>query len=145
MKYIDKTWVITLNWMVSEDSPKSGRRWRPFSLVFCVKVTDMAKPRGREHTSLTETAALVVRELKKIPGIKMIAPGEIRTARRSRAGSRFVTANFTTSGMELLISGQSVQRVAVHTSQSETVYEELKKAKSLRDFAFKSRERKPGI
>ncbi len=75
----------------------------------------------------------------------MIAPGEIRTARRSRAGSRFVTANFTTSGMELLISGQSVQRVAVHTSEPETVYEELKKAKSLRDFAFKSRERKPGI
>ncbi len=105
----------------------------------------MPKPRGREHTSLTETATLVVRELEKLPGIKMIAPGEIKTGRRKRGGGRFVTAVYTRPGMELLISGQSVQRVAVHTDHPTVIFNELQKAKSLRDFAFSERERKPGI
>jgi hypothetical protein len=104
----------------------------------------MPKPRGREHTSLTETATLVVRELKKVPRIKMIAPGEIKTGSK-RGGKRFVTAVETTAGLELLISGQSVQRVAVHTPSPTRVYEQLKNAKSLRDFAFSYRERKPGV
>ncbi|MEM9336456.1 MAG: DUF2103 domain-containing protein [Patescibacteria group bacterium] len=74
----------------------------------------MPKPRGREHSTLTQTATLVVRELEKIPGIKMIAPGEIRTSGRG-SGRKFVSVNYTTSGMELIISGQSSQKVAVHT------------------------------
>lgn len=104
----------------------------------------MPKPRGREHTSLTETAKLVVRELEKLPGIKMIAPGEIRTGARRRGGARHCTANFTNAGMELLISGQSVQKVSVHTDTPELLFEILQNAKTLRDFDFKSRERKPG-
>ncbi len=74
----------------------------------------MTKPRGKEHTTLTETADTVVRELEKISGIKMIAPGEIRTNRRG-AGGRFLTITYTKAGFELLISGQSSQKVAVHT------------------------------
>ncbi len=105
----------------------------------------MPKPRGREHTSLTETAKLVVKELKKIPNIKMIAPGEISVGARRRGGARFITANFTTSGMELIISGQSVQKVSVHAKEPEVVFAVLKNAKSLQDFTFKSREKKPGI
>ena len=104
----------------------------------------MPKPRGREHTSLTETAQIVVRELKKLHGIKMIAPGEIRTGARRRGGARFCTASFTTAGMELLISGQSVQKVSVHTNDPRETFEQLKNAKPLKDFAFRSRERKPG-
>jgi len=105
----------------------------------------MPKPRGREHTTLTETARLIVRELKRIPGVKMIAPGEINTNRRG-AGGRFVTAVFTTAGFELIISGQSSQKVAVHTDRSaRSIWKELKSSKKLREFVWKDRERKPGI
>lgn len=104
----------------------------------------MPKPRGREHTSLTETATSVVRELNKLPHIKMVAPGEIRTGSK-RGGARFLTAVETTAGLELIISGKSVQRVAVHTPDPHAVYHQLQNAKSLQDFAFSYRERKPGI
>lgn len=106
----------------------------------------MPKPRGREHTTLTETATLVVRELARIPDIKMIAPGKISTNRRGASG-RFVTCVFTTGGFELIISGQSTQLVAVHTkhNHAKTVYRSLKSSKKLREFQFKERTRKPGI
>lgn len=104
----------------------------------------MPKARGREHSTLTETADLVVRELVRISGIKMIAPGEIRTNSRTGRG-RFVTCVYTTAGFELLISGQSAQKVAVHTSgDSHDVFAQLKASKKLREFSFKERERKPG-
>jgi len=106
----------------------------------------MPKLRGREHTTLTETAALVVRELEGISGVKMIAPGEIRTGARRRGGARHVTATYTTAGMELLISGQSVQKVAVHADRdSKEIFSKLKESKRLKNFEFKERERKPGV
>lgn len=105
----------------------------------------MQKPRGREHTTLTETASIVVYELKRVSGIKMIAPGEIKTNKRSAHG-RFVTAVFTAAGFELIISGQSTQKVAVHTTRSaHAIWRELKASKKLREFSFKERERKPGV
>lgn len=104
----------------------------------------MPKPRGREHTTLTETAAQVVKELYKIPGIKMIAPGEISTGSR-RGGKRFVTLVATTSGCELIITGQSVQKVAVHTDNVYAILPALKQAKALQAFSFKERSRKPGV
>jgi len=104
----------------------------------------MSKPRGREHTTLTETANIVVRELEKIPGIKMIAPGEIRTNSRG-AGARFVTASYTSGGFELLISGQSSQKVAVHVVRNPgKIFASLKESKKLREYTFKERDRKPG-
>lgn len=103
------------------------------------------KQRGREHTTLTETAQMVVTVLKKLEGIKMIAPGEIKTNSRKGAGKRYITAVFTTAGLELIISGQSVQKVSVHTTHPQSVYTALTTAKSLREFTFKTRERKPGI
>ncbi|MCA9354969.1 hypothetical protein KC865_00250 [Candidatus Kaiserbacteria bacterium] len=104
----------------------------------------MSKLRGRSHTTLTETADLVVRELEKVAGIKMIAPGEIRTNKRSASG-RFVTVSFTQAGFELLISGQSSQKVAIHTDKdSRLIIAELRNSKKLRDFIFKERVRKPG-
>jgi hypothetical protein len=105
----------------------------------------MSKLRGREHTTLTETAAQVVKELKKIPGIKMIAPGEISTSTGSRGGKRYITIVYTTAGCELIISGQSVQNVAVHMSQPERVKNLLQNTKTLREFSFKERRREPGI
>jgi len=105
----------------------------------------MPKPRGREHSSLTETAAAVVYELKGISGIKMIAPGEIRSNKKS-ASTRYVTANYTTGGFELLISGQSIQKVAVHTDRNAAeVFKELKASKKLAGYIFKERDRKPGV
>jgi Predicted metal-binding protein (DUF2103) len=105
----------------------------------------MPKPRGREHSSLTETAEAVVYELKRIPGIKMIAPGEIRSNKKS-SQTRYVTANFTTAGFELLISGQSIQKVAIHTDRDpKEIFAALKERKKLRGFIFKERDRKPGV
>jgi hypothetical protein len=103
----------------------------------------MSKPRGKEHTTLTETASLAVKELYKIPGVKMIAPGEISTTSRSKSGKRFITIVYTNAGCELIITGQSAQKVAVHTDKPKLIFDSLRKAKSLRDFAFKERERKP--
>lgn len=106
----------------------------------------MAKNRGREHTTLTETAAEVVRVLERLSGVKMIAPGEINTNSRKGSGSRFVTVVYTNPGFELIISGQSVQKVAVHTEAEPTlVVAELKAHKRLQNFMFKERERKPGM
>jgi hypothetical protein len=105
----------------------------------------MAKPRGREHSSLTETAEVVVYELKKIRGIKMIAPGEIRSNKKS-ASTRYVTASYTIAGFELLISGQSIQKVSVHTDgDPHAIFAALKSSKKLYGFVFKERERKPGV
>ncbi|MEX2340972.1 MAG: DUF2103 domain-containing protein [Candidatus Paceibacterota bacterium] len=104
----------------------------------------MAKERGREHTTLTETAQQVVTILKKFDNIKMIAPGIIKTSARG-AGERYITAVYTAAGMELIISGQSVQKVAVHTPDPEAVFSVLQKDKRLRNFSFKERERKPGV
>jgi len=105
----------------------------------------MPKPRGREHTTLTETAALVVKELYKIPGIKMIAPGEISTASRRKGGKRFVTVVELVSGCELIITGQGVQKVAVHGVAAPTVIKHLSQTKTLQEFVFKGRSRKPGV
>lgn len=105
----------------------------------------MPKPRGTEHTSLTETATLVVRALEKIPGVKMIAPGEIRSNAKKRGGKKFITAVFTTAGLELLISGQSVQKISVHTDDPGQIYTSLTQSKKLADFTFNTRVRKPGL
>jgi len=104
------------------------------------------KKRGKEHTTLTETATEVVRVLERIDGVKMIAPGEIKTNSRKGSGTRFITVVYTTAGFELIISGQSVQKVAVHTNiEPKLVIKELKKHKRLTHFTFKERERKPGV
>jgi len=105
----------------------------------------MSKPRGREHTTLTETASQVVKELYKIPGIKMIAPGEINTASRRKGGKRFVTAVDLVSGCELIITGQGVQKVAVHGVSAQTIIKHLSQTKTLQEFVFKERSRKPGV
>lgn len=103
------------------------------------------KHRGREHSSLTETASVVVAVLKRIEGVKMVAPGEIRPNKTSASG-KFVTANYTTAGFELLISGQSSQKVAVHTStDAQVIFATLKASKKLHGFIFKERVRKPGV
>ncbi len=106
----------------------------------------MPKPRGREHTSLTETAREVVRVLERIPGVKMIAPGEINVS--ARGGARFITVVYTTAGFEMIISGQSVQKVAVHVDtppEAAAIVELLVHHKKLQGFTIKERERKPGI
>ncbi len=106
----------------------------------------MAKQRGRRHTTLTQTAEEVVRVLKQIPEVKMIAPGEIKKNSRKGTGTRFMTVVYTTAGFELIISGQSVQKVAVHTNTSpKVVTEHLKTHKKLQHFIFKERNRKPEI
>jgi len=119
--------------------PKISRKVNNYAML-----SYMPKPRGREHTTLTETASIAVKELYKIPGIKMVAPGEISTTSRNKSGKRFITIVYTNAGCELIITGQSAQKVAVHTDKPENIIEELKKVKSLRDFVFKERDRKPG-
>lgn len=105
----------------------------------------MPKQRGREHTSLTETATLVVSVLQRMSDVRMIAPGIIKKNAQASSGQRFVTAVYTTAGMELIITGQSVQKVAVHTQNAKRVFNTLKTSKKLGNFIFKERERKPGV
>lgn len=108
----------------------------------------MVKQRGTTHTTLTETAAQVVKVLQKQPAIKMIAPGEITTTNRRGTNQRFITVVYTHAGFELIITGQSVQKIAVHTDssqQSRRLVHALQQHKKLQNFSFKSRERKPGI
>lgn len=81
----------------------------------------------------------------KIPGIKMVAPGVINKSARASHGQRFVTAVYTSAGLELIITGQSVQKVAVHTIEPKQVFASLKASKKLSNFTFKERERKPGV
>ncbi len=103
------------------------------------------RKRGSSHTTLTETADIVVRELEKMSGIKMIAPGII-VAKRS--GLRFITVVYTTGGFELIISGTGVQKVAVHLAEvtiARKIIADLMTSKHLKQFAWNERDKKPGV
>lgn len=105
----------------------------------------MARKRGTKHTTLTDTADQVVRELERAGGIKMIAPGVIDA---KRSGKRYVTVVYTSGGFELIISGSGVQKIAVHLTQPETgrvLIKKLQQNKNLTVFQWNEREKKPGI
>ncbi len=105
----------------------------------------MPKPRGSAHTTLTETAAVVVKVLQRMPRIKMIAPGIIDA---KRSGKRFITIVHTTAGFELIISGTGVQKISVHVADiqyTSDIISTLKKAKELKLFTWNERQRKPGV
>lgn len=106
----------------------------------------MANVRGGTHTTLTETATQVVEVLERIPGVTLISPGVI-DPRRSKNGDRRVTAVFTNAGMELLIVGLGVQKVAVHCNRdlAPHIFSALSLHKKLDAFTFKTRERRPGV
>ncbi len=108
----------------------------------------MPKPRGRSHTTLTETSEKIVSVLEKMSGIKMIAPGKISTASKSRSGQRHCTIVYITAGFELIISGQGVQNVAVHLvdiANTSAITQALKNHKSLTAFAWRERHSKLGL
>jgi hypothetical protein len=75
----------------------------------------------------------------------MIAPGEIAS---KRSNSRRCTISYTAAGLDISVSGQGTQKIAVHT-ESETAAKQvatlLRTDKRLRHFSFSERERKPGI
>jgi len=103
----------------------------------------MKNIRGGTHTTLTETAEQVVKILETIPGVTLVSPGIIK---KNSSGKRYITGVFTTAGMELIISGQSVQKVAVHCNPdlAPHIFHSLTLHKKLTDFEFKTREKKPG-
>lgn len=106
----------------------------------------MPKARGRSHTTLTETAAEVVAVLKRLPSVKMIAPGHITNTGRRGAAEKFLTVIYTNAGVELLITGQGTQKVAIHTDNDpKTILHFLTNHKKLKDFTIKTRTRKPGV
>jgi len=105
----------------------------------------MATKRGSSHTTLTETADLVVRELERAGGIKMIAPGIIDA---KRSGARYITVVYTAGGFELIISGTGVQKIAVHVNEpsaTKTLIKKLQLNKNLKQFKWNERDKKPGI
>jgi hypothetical protein len=106
----------------------------------------MANIRGGTHSTLTETAEAVVQVLEKIPGVTLISPGII-TKSKSQSGMRRVTGVFTNAGMEIIVSGQSIQKVAVHCNPdlAPHIFHALSLHKKLAQFTFKTRERKPGV
>ena len=104
----------------------------------------MPKPRGRKHTTLTQTAKAVVTLVQKQPGVKMIAPGQIAS---TRSKSKRITITYTRAGLELNISGTGIQKIAVHTTSAETtqtIADTIKTARSLQDFTISERFRIPG-
>lgn len=105
----------------------------------------MARKRGSAHTTLTDTADLVVRELERAGGIKMIAPGIIDA---KRSGKRYITAIYTSAGFELIISGTGVQKIAIHLMHPKdgpSLIKKLQKNKNLQMFTWNERDKKPGI
>jgi hypothetical protein len=105
----------------------------------------MANPRGKSHTTLTETADSVVRVLEKMSGIKMIAPGIIDAKRN---GLRYITAVYTTAGFEMIISGTGVQKVAVHLinpRDARSIIASLRSHKNLKLFSWNERDKMPGV
>lgn len=105
----------------------------------------MARKRGSSHTTLTETADIVVRELERAGGIKMIAPGIIAA---KRSGARFITVVYTSAGFELIVSGTGVQKVAIHMiepDKARALIKKLKTNKNLKLFSWNERDKKPGI
>ena len=71
----------------------------------------MPQKRGRAHTTLTPTAKKLVRIIEKIDGVKMIAPGEISP---SRSKSQRITFTETVAGLKITVSGNGIQRLAIH-------------------------------
>jgi len=106
----------------------------------------MKSLRGGTHSTLTETATLVVETLERIPGVSNISPGII-TKSSSRSGKRYIACAYTNAGMEMIISGQSVQKVAVHCNPdlAPHIFHALSQHKKLSGFTFKTRVKKPGI
>ncbi len=106
----------------------------------------MKAKRGGTHTTLTETADEVVAVLETLPQVKRISPGIINQSSR-RTGARRVIAVFTNAGLELGITGQGSQKVAVHAAPEDAaiIYRLLTTHKRLAGFTFSSRDRKPGI
>lgn len=114
--------------------------------LYLLDCTVMKNLRGGTHTTLTETAARIVRVLEETPGVTRISPGII-TQNGGRSGKSYVTAVITNAGLELIVTGQGVQKVAVHCQpqHTRTVLSSLKMHKKLSTLIFKVRERKPGI
>lgn len=129
--------------MTTNPTPSMPKSPPAVNLVY---TTAMKSIRGGTHTTLTETAVLVVRILETIPGVTKISPGII-TQNGGRTGKSYVTVVFTNAGFELIITGQGVQKVAVHTEPKDAsrIYQNLSSHKKLRELTFKTRDRKPGI
>ena len=96
----------------------------------------MTNKRGRSHTTLTPTAKKLVQIIKKIDGVKMIAPGEISS---SRSKSQRITFTKTNAGLHIIISGNGIQKIAVHTINekiNEKIISTIKKNKIYDNFIF---------
>lgn len=105
----------------------------------------MPKPRGRQHTTFTQTARLVARIITKQPGVKMLAPGEIAP---TRSKSQRITVTHTKAGLSLTVCGTGIQKLAIHTTSPQAATElvnTLKSHSALRDFRIAERVRRPGI
>ena len=102
--------------------------------------------RAGDHTTLTETSERVVAALARLSVPFRLSPGEIRQNRR-RGGLNFLTIVKTNAGLELIISGQGSQKVALLCEKAVqgALIASLKTSKHLHDFTIKVRERRPGI
>ena len=99
----------------------------------------MSQKRGRAHTTLTPTAKKLVRIIEKIDGVKMIAPGEISS---SRSRSQRITFTKTAAGLKITISGNGIQKLAIHTendSARKEIAMSVQQSKEFTDFIIKER------
>jgi hypothetical protein len=75
----------------------------------------------RSHTSTTETANVVIKELKKIKSIQKIGISIIKNT-RSKSGQKSIKIKTTSSGLKISVRGNgSVQDLYVYSDTSEDV------------------------
>ena len=99
---------------------------------------------SKTHSTVTEATGEVIRVLEKLPSVKRIATGEIRQS-TTKGGARYLTLVYTNAGIEMIITGGSVQKITVFTDTPDHVLSELKSSKRLKNYTISQRERKPGV
>lgn len=99
---------------------------------------------SKKHSTVTDSAAQVIGVLRKLPDVKRIAPGQIKQSQK-KGGKKFLTLVHTNAGLEMIVTGNSVQKVTVFTENSKKVAAALLKSKDLQPFTITERERRPGI
>jgi len=83
------------------------------------------KGKGGRHTTLTDFSGKVVKCLERIPGVKKVSPGVIKSVSGSRGGCR-VKLHKENFGFLATIRGNAyVQELRIYTTNKKVVAKEL--------------------
>lgn len=91
--------------------------------------TYKGKKKSGNHSTLTDAGMSVVSVLQRMDDVKSISPGEIK--KTASGGKRFITCVRTNMGLEILVSGDNVQKLNVHTENPDQLFESMGTHKKL--------------